>query len=276
MGRKKQDLNANITRPFLLPSDAVFDLIVHSAGKAHSVPKTKSQRQAFFDVNYQGTVNLCKAIDLLHEKPKAFVFISTVSVYGLDAGEMISEQHPLLGNSPYAKSKMQAEEYLTAWARNNNIALSILRLPLISGPNPPGNLGAMIRGIETGRYLSIGEADAKKSIVVAEDVAGIVPKLINKSGIYNLTDGYHPSFAEIERAIAQALGKRPPIKVPLILAQVLAKVGDLLGSKAPINTRKLKKITSTLTFDDSKARHELQWAPRAVLSTIAELTKPMG
>ena len=36
-----------------------YDIVLHVAGKAHSVPKTEAERQVFFDVNLQGTKNLC-------------------------------------------------------------------------------------------------------------------------------------------------------------------------------------------------------------------------
>ncbi|MBC7915293.1 MAG: hypothetical protein H7Y07_14350 [Pyrinomonadaceae bacterium] len=42
-------------------------------------------------------------------------------------------------------------------------------------------------------------------------------------------------------------------------------MGDILGKRAPINSVKLKKITSDLTFDDSKAREILGWNPTPVL-----------
>lgn len=32
-----------------------YDIVLHAAGKAHSIPKTDAERQAFFDVNLQGT-----------------------------------------------------------------------------------------------------------------------------------------------------------------------------------------------------------------------------
>lgn len=32
-----------------------YDIVLHAAGKAHSIPKTETERQAFFDVNLQGT-----------------------------------------------------------------------------------------------------------------------------------------------------------------------------------------------------------------------------
>ena len=131
-----------------------FDVVLHAAGKAYKVPKTESEKKAFFDVNFQGTVNLCKALEN-SGVPKAFIFISTVAVYGLEFGENITEVHPLNGDTPYALSKIQAEEYLTEWCARNNVTLGIIRPSLIAGSNPPGNLGDMIRVIKTGKYLSI-------------------------------------------------------------------------------------------------------------------------
>jgi nucleoside-diphosphate-sugar epimerase len=271
LGRNKSnhyctDLSHEV--PFLNNS---FDIIIHAAGKAHSVPKTTLEEKEFYDVNYQGTINLCKAINKLKVKPKAFIFISTISAYGLDTGSGITEESPLLGSTPYAKSKIRAEEYLQTWAKENDITLGIFRLPLIAGPNPPGNLGAMINGIKTGRYLSIGNASARKSIVWAEDIADLIPKVSEIGGVYNLTDTYHPTFGELEKEISKCLGKKDPVKIPLWLANLLGRVGDLLGSKAPINSEKINKITSSLTFDDSKARKRLDWKPKKVLDKIAEI-----
>ena len=49
------------------------------------------------------------------------------------------------------------------------------------------------------------------------------------------------------------------------MAWCMAKVGDLLGSKAPINSYKLSKMTESLTFSNEKARRELGWEPLDVL-----------
>ena len=71
-------------------------IVVHAAGKAHSVPRTKEEEREFFDVNFEGTKKLCDALIAAGIKPRGFVFISTVAVYGLDQGESINEDHPLL------------------------------------------------------------------------------------------------------------------------------------------------------------------------------------
>jgi len=266
----KNDEKIDITETFSFDEDVAFDIVVHLAGKAHSVPKTLDQEEMFYAVNLGGTKNLCSAIDKLKVKPKSFIFISTVAVYGLESGEMIQEDSPLSGKTPYANSKKLAEEFLINWAKENNIILGILRLPLIAGPNPPGNLGAMISGIRSGRYLSIGRANAKKSIVWAEDIADIIPVLAEVGGIYNITDGIHPSFKELEIVISKALSKSPPVAIPMVLAKLLGGIGNILGSKFPINSNKLDKITSTLTFDDTKARNMLTWKPSSVLEKLSK------
>ena len=33
------------------------DIVLHAAGKAHSIPKTEVEKKAFFDVNLQGTIS---------------------------------------------------------------------------------------------------------------------------------------------------------------------------------------------------------------------------
>ena len=242
-----------------------FDIVLHAAGKAHMVPKTDAEKQVFCDVNYQGTVNLCRALERA-EIPKALVFISTVAVYGCEFGDLITEEHPLVGDNPYAKSKIMAEEYLTEWCSRNGVVLGILRPSLLAGHNAPGNLGAMVDGIRKGFYLNIAGGKVRKSVLMADDIARLLPLLIEKGGVYNVCDSYQPTFGELSASVAKQLGKRKPISIPYWMAWCMAKVGDLLGSKAPINSYKLEKMTKSLTFSNEKARRELGWEPLDVLT----------
>lgn len=247
------------------PINTHYDTVLHAAGKAHTVPKTEAEKQVFYDVNYQGTVNLCKALEKAG-LPKTIVFISSVAVYGCEYGEEITEDHPLEGNSPYAESKIMAEKYLTEWCTNNGVVLGILRPSLLAGKNAPGNLGAMVEGIKKGFYFNIAGGRVKKSVLMAEDIAYLLPLLADKGGVFNVCDTYQPTFGEISASVAKQLGKHKPISIPYWLAWCLAKVGDLLGSKVPINSYKLEKMTKSLTFSNKKACHELGWEPLDVLT----------
>jgi nucleoside-diphosphate-sugar epimerase len=242
----------------------IFDLVIHAAGKAHSVPKTDFEKDQFHKVNVFGTENLLKGLKI-KGVPRKFVFISSVSVYGLDSGLNINEDHPLSAKDSYGLSKIQAEQLVLDWCHKNNVRCTILRLPLLVGNNPNGNLAAMIKGIKKGYYFNIGGGLAKKSMVLAEDVANILVKASEIGGIYNLTDGYHPNFFEISTAIAKQNGKSIPFNMPYFIAKIIAFFGDLVGSKFPLNSNKLKKITSDLAFDDKKAREVIGWQPRKVI-----------
>lgn len=159
-----------------------YDLVLHAAGKAHTVPKTEAERRAFYDINYQGTVNLCKAMENAGV-PRAIVFVSTVAVYGCESGELITEECPLRGTSSYAKSKIMAERYLTEWCAENDVVLGILRPSLIAGHKAPGNLGAMVEGIRKGLYMNIASGKVRKSVLMAVDIARLLP-LVEEKGAY--------------------------------------------------------------------------------------------
>lgn len=262
----KDNIKVNLAED-IPPINDHYDIVLHACGKAHVIPKTNKERQAFYDVNYKGTINLCSALERAGI-PKAIIFISTVAVYGCVEGTLITEDHPLNGISPYAKSKIMAENYLLEWCEKNNVTLSIIRPSLVAGPNPPGNLGAMINGIKTGKYFSIAGSKAKKSVLMVQDIARLVPLLAEKGGIYNVCDSYNPSFRELEKTICMQIGKKLPMSIPYWIAKCMAIVGDCLGSKAPINSQKLDKITKTLTFSNKKAIEVLNWEPLNVLDNF--------
>ena len=237
--------------------------VVHMAGKAHSYPKTKAEDAEFFNTNYQGTVRLCTALEEANNLPKQFVFISTVAVYGIETGEEITENQELNGKTPYALSKIQAEQYLVEWGKRNDVAVLILRLPLVAGSNPPGNLGKMIKAIQKGFYFNIDGGKARKSMVLASDVAQCILSNPKASGVFHLTDGIHPSFEELAGIICAQTKRNKSRNVPLLIAKIAGMIGDVFPF-FPLKSASVSKMTMNLTFNDAKARKELNWRPKPV------------
>lgn len=241
-----------------------YDVVLHAAGKAHIYPKTEAERKSFYDVNLTGTIHLCEALEKVGV-PRALVFISTMNVYGDIPGNMDTEDsRPLVGDSPYSDSKIKAEKYLTEWCKKNNVILGILRPSLLAGKGAPGNLGAMVHGIKTGAYLSIAGGKARKSVLMVDDIARLVPLVVEKGGVYNVCDDHNPSFGELEATIARQLGKRKPISIPYWVAKCLALVGDVM-TFIPINSLRLSKIVTSDIWSNEKAKRELDWQPLDVL-----------
>ncbi len=247
-----------------------FECVIHAAGTAHLVPKTPEEEKSFWAVNVVGTRNLLKALE--HNPPKYLVYISTVAVYGTVCGKNLNENSPILACDLYGISKIQAEAEIIDWCRRFDVTCTILRLPLIYGENPPGNLKAMIQGIKKGYYFNIAGGQARKSMVRAEDVARFILPASEVGGIYHLTDGQHPSFQELSLLIGQAHRRNWIPNMPLGLAKIIAKVGDILGPWFPLNSDKLLKITSELTFDDSLARRNFGWNPQPIIPPQATQT----
>jgi GlcNAc-P-P-Und epimerase len=250
-----------------------YDWIIHSAGKAHVVPRTIGEKEDFFRVNERGIENLFRALDANSIKPTSVSIISTVAVYGVSSGSNITEQHPLGAMDPYGKSKKNAEQIAMNYAEKIGARLSILRLPLIAGKNPPGNLGAMIKGMKNGRYFGIGQSKAKRSIVLAADVAMYLPQLSHVGGVFNLSDGVDVTFKELETLLSKLLKSTPPRSLPFFVAWLAALFGEFLlffGIHFPINFNTLSKITTDLTFSSEKAK-KAGWNPRSVLTVPNEI-----
>jgi len=259
------DLSANIP----VFSNIFYDLVIHCAGKAHSIPRSQKEVNEFYEVNFIGSKNLLTGLDSLSKLPKSFIFISSVAVYGTDEGVLINEQHPANPKTPYGISKKLAEDYIIEWGKKNNVKICIIRAPLIIGKAPLGNLKFMIDNIKSGRYLNIDKGQARKSMVLAEDIISFIPLLSKNEGIYNLTDGCHPSFFELSNLIAKKNSNKTIYNISINFAKVLARIGDLIyfffKIEMPFNSLKLKKITKSLTFDDTKAR-KIGWKPNCTLS----------
>ncbi len=241
-----------------------FDTVIHCAGAAHKVPKKISDSDLIYNTNVKSTENLILGLEKIGF-PKYFVFISSVSVYGRLYGHLINENDDLLATDPYGTSKIVCEKIIIDWCVKNNIQFTILRLPLLVGTNPPGNLGDMINAIKNNYYFNISHINPRKSMVLAEDVANIILKASEVGGIYNLTDGYHPSFFELSNCISRQLKKGKVFTLPYFFVKLIAKFGDSLIPFLTINSKKLYKISNDLTFDDTNAKIAFNWNPQSVL-----------
>ncbi|QIP16229.1 NAD-dependent epimerase/dehydratase family protein [Spirosoma aureum] len=249
-----------------------FDFVVNAAGKAHSVPRNSQDIADYEQVNVQGTARLLASLEKLPVLPKSIVHISTVLVYGRLEGKSLDEQTPLDANDAYGYSKVRAEDVVQAWGKTNGVRVTILRLPLVVAEQSTGNLAAMVKGIRRGYYVRIGDGSACRSMVRADDVAAVISRAACVSGIYNLTDGRHPSVRELENAIAHSVGRNCILSIPLGFAKAIGRFGDginaLIGRRFPLDSIALQKLTGSLTFSDVAARQHLNWNPRSVLDSF--------
>ena len=122
-----------------------YDVILHAAGIVHR-KEEPDMESLYFDVNYKLTKELAEKAkqDLVLRQEKAgearkfqFVFLSTMSVYGMVSGRIHADTKPAPANF-YGKSKLAAEEALKELATEQFI-VTIVRPPMIYGRECTGN-----------------------------------------------------------------------------------------------------------------------------------------
>jgi nucleoside-diphosphate-sugar epimerase len=241
-----------------------YDTVIHCAGAAHEAFKNQLDSDLIYDTNVKCTQNLILGLERVGT-PERIVFISSVSVYGRLSGTLINENDLLMATDAYGKSKIVCEKIITDWSIKHNVKYTILRLPLLVGSNPPGNLRDMIIAIKKNYYFNISHIDPRKSMVLAQDVSNVVLKASEVGGVYNLTDRHHPTIGELSSFISKQLNKRMVLTLPYFIVKIFAKLGDYLIPGLPINSNKLSKMVNDLTFDDTKANNAFNWNPKKVL-----------
>lgn len=117
-----------------------YDVVFHVAGIAH-VKETRKNRDLFFKVNRDLAIEVAKVSK--KAGVSQFIFLSSMSVYGLDTGIITRETVPK-PKSSYGKSKFQAEEEIRK-LEGDNFKIAILRPPMIYGKGCKGNFQKLVK-----------------------------------------------------------------------------------------------------------------------------------
>lgn len=111
-----------------------YDVIYDVAGIAH-VKETADNRSLYYEVNTKLAVEIAKKAKA--EGVKQFIYLSSMSVYGLAEGK-ISFSTPVNPVNEYGKSKLEAEKIL--WDLNDkDFTVAIVRPPMVFGKACKGN-----------------------------------------------------------------------------------------------------------------------------------------
>ena len=238
-----------------------IDAVVHVAGLAHGKSNSDS---AMTKVNLESTKYLTDIADKC--QISAFVFISSTAIYGREYGLEIREDEKLQLRTNFAQTKFQSENSILN--RGNAKDSLIIRLPLVIGPNPIGNLGKLLASIQSSKHIFLKGNKARKSVVFASDVATFISNWLKydekKSGIVNLTSGKAPTFNWIENTIRQYTGSKFFFAFPVgLLWKAIVFLKHRLGISIPV----LGKIFYPLTFSDHLARTKFNYQSKELNQT---------
>lgn len=214
-----------------------------------AIPYSYVAPHSYVDVNVVGTLNVVQAArDLSLEK---VMHTSTSEVYGTAQFVPITEEHPLVGQSPYSASKIGADQIAMSYWRSFEVPVAIARPFNTYGPRQSARavIPTVITQIAGGkRTIELGALSPTRDFNFVKDtVQGMIAILDGKASIgrvINIGSGYEISVGDMVRLVAEIMN----VEV------------DIVSKNERI--RPEASEVERLLADASIAKSQLGWTPK--------------
>jgi UDP-glucuronate 4-epimerase len=138
------------------------------------------------------------------------VYASSSSVYGADPGRPVDEGHRRSPASPYALSKLAAEELVGLYGRERGVPGTVLRYFTVYGPRqrPEMALSRFLFSALRGRPVDVfGDGSQRRDMTFVSDaVEATVAALEAPVGVYNVGGGTRATVDDMIRAVKKVTG----------------------------------------------------------------------
>lgn len=228
-----------------------IDVIFHLAALI-AIPYSYLAPESFFETNVRGTLNILEGGR--RSGVRRMVQTSTSEVYGTPATVPIRETHPLSAQSPYAASKIAADQMALSYYCSFDTPVTVLRPFNTFGPRQSARAvtATILSQLMAGRRkVKLGRLDTRRDLTFVADVvdgfllAGITPGI--EGQVIQLGTGHCVSIGELFDLACRLTG---------VDAEVEAD---------PSRLRPAPSEVLLLQSDPSKAGSELNWHPRVNL-----------
>lgn len=180
-----------------------YDVVFHVAGIAHIKEKSDNQ-DLYYKVNRDLAYETAKKAK--EEGVGQFIFLSTMSVYGLENG-VIDENTPLNPKSNYGKSKLQAEELIKP-LEDDNFKVTILRPPMVYGKGCKGNYPKLVKLAKITPVFP--DINNKRSMIYINNLSELIRLIIEneESGLFLPQNAEYVKTSDLVRLISEQHGKK--------------------------------------------------------------------
>jgi dihydroflavonol-4-reductase len=234
----------------------------------------------FYDVNVGGTRHIMDAA--ARAGTERLVYTSTVGTLGLEAGKnarpsderSYAEVSHLFGS--YKQSKYVAEhEVLRAAAEGLPVSIVLPTFPLGPGDRAPTPTGQLVLDYLNGRVP--GYVGTVLNVAHVDDLARgqILALEAGDVGRSYILGGENYSLKRLLDTLAAVTSlPRARLRVPRALALGVARLseyveGNLLHRHPSVPVEAARMSSTRMSFDDSRARTELGYAPRPAADALA-------
>lgn len=187
-----------------------IDIVINLAALI-GIPYSYSATRSYLDTNTIGLLNILNAAK--QNQIRQLIHMSTSEVYGTPKKVPINEDFNLNAQSPYAASKIAADQLALSFYRSFNLPITIIRPFNTFGPRQSARavIPTIISQAMNNQRIKIGSVYPKRDFVYVKDtVRGIVSAINNKKTIgevINLGSGYEISIKDLISKISKVLKK---------------------------------------------------------------------
>jgi len=237
-----------LDRDSLKDASRKIDLCIHMAAQT-SVQKSLDNPKETFETNVVGTYNVLEAC---RKNDTKLILVGTCLVYDSASSKPIDEKHPIKPASPYAASKVAAEEMAISFRYSYGLPVAIIRPFNTYGPYQKSDMEGGVVNIFIKKYLDAenlfvyGDGKQTRDLLYVEDCADFIFKV---------------AFCEsaIDEAINAGTGRDISINnLALMICKDETRIKHVPHPHPQSEIRKL-------VCDYSKARNLLGWEPRTPL-----------
>jgi|GEM_PF-12939 len=209
------------------------DYVFHLAAFV-SVPESIKHPEACFAVNVGGTENVLKAA--VKNKVKKVIFSSSCAVYGDSLELPKKESMRPSPKSPYAESKLKAEELLNKYQKEGKVNTCSLRFFNVFGPrqDPKSQYAAVIplfieAALKNKPLKVFGDGKQTRDFIYVNDVIQTFVLAMDRlSGVCNVGTGVETSVNKLARLIIAISGSNSKIDhLPSREGDIIKSYGDI-------------------------------------------------
>jgi dTDP-glucose 4,6-dehydratase len=174
-----------------------------------AIPYSYHSPDTYIDTNIKGTLNILQAARR-HEVSRV-IQTSTSEVYGTAQYIPIDEKHPLHPQSPYAASKVGADQLALSFHASFKTPVGVLRPFNTYGPRQSARavIPTIISQLATGREVKLGSLSPTRDFSFVQDTAnGFLAAAMSDAIVgqtVNLGSGFEISIQETAETIAKLM-----------------------------------------------------------------------
>lgn len=180
-----------------------YDAVFHVAGIAHQ-KETKENAHLYYEINRDLAIEVAKKAKV--EGVIQFIFLSSMSVYGMDTGVITKETKPN-PKTNYGKSKFEAEQQIVG-LRDEMFRVCVLRPPMVYGDGCKGNYQTIVKFVK--KFPFFPRVNNKRSLVHIDNLVTFIKEAIDQEldGLYFPQDKEYVKTIDLAKDIAKKMNKR--------------------------------------------------------------------